>query len=364
MQHGRSTFHDNQDNDSQDEPHTKEEDGADDTNDTGGTEGTLDGHIHWLDQQQAWDTDQSNGQEEHLDLGLVRVQRISNVLLNGEDGLTNFMFRPFPSGFEDSHGLGEQIIVHEPSNHGENTHQQQDVTTRESHVEDLVSFDSGNGLFEINQTGSSTGQDKTMTQVTKHNGEHEWEGDNGRQPGIDLLVLGNTVGVTKVLEGIGELVGLVVCWWSSGGFQDVQNRLQALRVVQQDVLDTFDFSRWDPTFTDQSLYGGVQDCVQIGQVSVGFGQDGVSAIVVGVDIVQFSIKRLGDLLDSFDDLITVREHDEVVLGDGLLGLGVVDRLLDFSSFEEQVPSQDSPQDLLQDDGLGSWDDTGDEALVQ
>lgn len=51
-----------------------------------------------------------------------------------------------------------------------------------------------------------------MTNITKHDSEHEWESDRCEQSRVDLLVGCNTVGVHDCLETFGELVGLLERW--------------------------------------------------------------------------------------------------------------------------------------------------------
>lgn len=46
-----------------------------------------------------------------------------------------------------------------------------------------------------------------MTDVTEHDCEKEWEGNDRKQPRVDFLVLGDTIAIHDRLEGFCKLVG-------------------------------------------------------------------------------------------------------------------------------------------------------------
>lgn len=60
------------------------------------------------------------------------------VDLDGFD--RSFLMRPFPTGVEEMHRFGEDIVVEETSEDGESTHEKDDVTTVEEHFEDLREY--------------------------------------------------------------------------------------------------------------------------------------------------------------------------------------------------------------------------------
>ena len=50
-----------------------------------------------------------------------------------------------------------------------------------------------------------------MPKVPKHDSKQEREGYNGERCRVGLPVLGNTIGIHDLLEGVGDLVCLMVC---------------------------------------------------------------------------------------------------------------------------------------------------------
>ena len=50
-----------------------------------------------------------------------------------------------------------------------------------------------------------------MPKVTKHDSKQEREGNNGEGCRVCFSVLGNTIGVHNLLEGVSDLIGLMVC---------------------------------------------------------------------------------------------------------------------------------------------------------
>lgn len=49
-----------------------------------------------------------------------------------------------------------------------------------------------------------------MAKVTKHDGKQEREGDDGEGCRVGFSVLGHTIRIHNLLEGVGDLVGLMV----------------------------------------------------------------------------------------------------------------------------------------------------------
>lgn len=49
-----------------------------------------------------------------------------------------------------------------------------------------------------------------MPKVAKHDSKQEGEGDNGEGCRVGFPVLGNTIGIHNLLEGVGDLVGLMI----------------------------------------------------------------------------------------------------------------------------------------------------------
>ena len=52
-----------------------------------------------------------------------------------------------------------------------------------------------------------------MHDITEHDTEEEWEGNNCWNSWVELLVVWSTVGINHVLECPYEIVGLERCWF-------------------------------------------------------------------------------------------------------------------------------------------------------
>lgn len=70
----------------------------------------------------------------------------------------------------------------------------------------------------------SSDNDHTMSNITKHDGEQEREGDDSEQTRVDLLIRSNPIRVHYGLEAFGELVGAMECRRCLVGVQLVKDR--------------------------------------------------------------------------------------------------------------------------------------------
>jgi hypothetical protein len=86
-----------------------------------------------------------------------------------------------------------------------------------------LSFNASKGTFIENQVETDKQNQDTVTNITKHDGEQEWEGDNGEETRVDLTVTCHSVGVHNVLESSRKLVRLVVSRWLPVCAQFVQD---------------------------------------------------------------------------------------------------------------------------------------------
>ena len=85
--------------------------------------------------------------------------------------------------------------------------------TTKAHGQNLIQLLLAHGLLPQDQNQGKHQQQQPMTKVTKHNGKQEGEGDNGEGGRVGLPVFGHTIGIHNLLEGVGDLVGLMVCGW-------------------------------------------------------------------------------------------------------------------------------------------------------
>ena len=137
------------------------------------------------------------------------------------DGAGVVIDRPLTA--KEIHRLREDIIVDEASVAREETHQEDDVTTAEENVPDLIGGLLGSQfLLSCDHPESKHCHDQTMTQITEHDAEQEWESDDGVQSGISFLVRCDSICVDQVLEATSEFVCSIECWWSFNSFDDVQ----------------------------------------------------------------------------------------------------------------------------------------------
>ena len=85
--------------------------------------------------------------------------------------------------------------------------------TSKAHANDLIQLLPAHDLLPENHPQSKGQQQHAMPEVTKHDSKEEGEGDNGEGSGVCLPILGHTIRVHNLLEGVGHLVGLEVCGW-------------------------------------------------------------------------------------------------------------------------------------------------------
>lgn len=103
----------------------------------------------------------------------------------------SFIVGPLPAGLPNVERFGENVIVHEPSVDGKETHENDNVSSTagwhshdsnslEEDFDNLVHARLGELLFiHDHRHGSAKGQD-TVTDITKHDGEQERECDDGK----------------------------------------------------------------------------------------------------------------------------------------------------------------------------------------
>jgi hypothetical protein len=85
--------------------------------------------------------------------------------------------------------------------------------TSKAHANDLIQLLPAHDFLPENHPQSKGQQQHAVPKVTKHDSEEEGEGDNGEGGWVGLPVLGHTIRVHNLLEGVGDLVGLEVCGW-------------------------------------------------------------------------------------------------------------------------------------------------------
>lgn len=85
--------------------------------------------------------------------------------------------------------------------------------TSKAHANDLIQLLPAHDLLPKNQPQSKDQQQRAVAKVTKHDSKEEGEGDNCEGGWVGLSVLGHTICVHNLLEGVGDLVGLKVCGW-------------------------------------------------------------------------------------------------------------------------------------------------------
>lgn len=58
-----------------------------------------------------------------------------------------------------------------------------------------------------------------MTDITKHDGKQEREGDDGEKTRVDFTITCNAISINNILESFSELVGTMIRWWCLFGDQ-------------------------------------------------------------------------------------------------------------------------------------------------
>jgi len=117
-------------------------------------------------------------------------------------------------GAVDVHRNRHDIVVNDTAVNGEETHEEDDITTAENHVnhfiETLLLAGLGEALLEEDEQTTDESDNATVTNITVHDTEEEGEENDGEETRVELTILGETVGVDNSLEGLGELVAVDV----------------------------------------------------------------------------------------------------------------------------------------------------------
>lgn len=104
--------------------------------------------------------------------------------------------------------------------------QQADVAsdlTAKAHAQDFIQLLLAHSLLPQDQHQRKHQQQHAMPKVAKHDSKQEWEGDDGEGCWVGLPVLGHTIGIHNLLEGVCDLVGLMVRGWRLVGDQGLEN---------------------------------------------------------------------------------------------------------------------------------------------
>lgn len=65
-----------------------------------------------------------------------------------------------------------------------------------------------------------------MTNITKHDGKQEREGNDGEKTRVDFAIACNTIGINDILEALRELVCTMIRRWGLFGDQFCEDRRQ------------------------------------------------------------------------------------------------------------------------------------------
>jgi hypothetical protein len=109
------------------------------------------------------------------------------------------------AGSKDIPRHGHEIIVHPTAIEGEETLEQEEISTLEDKSEHtlLILF---NLFFENAEIGTKGKQKTTVTDITEHDTEKEGEGGNGEKTRVDFSISRSTVCIDDFLEDPGDFV--------------------------------------------------------------------------------------------------------------------------------------------------------------
>src|SRR6266536_2715754 len=85
---------------------------------------------------------------------------------------------PLPGAGKNREGFRENVVIDQTSVHREDTHHQHDVSTVKCHGEKLVA-DLLELLIPVDHGDSSTDHEEAVSEITEHDSEEEWEGNDG-----------------------------------------------------------------------------------------------------------------------------------------------------------------------------------------
>jgi len=94
-------------------------------------------------------------------------------------------------------------------------------------------------------------QNGSMTHITEHHTEEEWESDDGEHSWVSLLVSGNTIGIYNQLEHLSHIIQFNVSWSSNVVvFKKIHFHCRKLLDPSHDIVL---FLGWSPEISNERL---------------------------------------------------------------------------------------------------------------
>ncbi len=311
----------------------------------------------------------------------------------------------FPTTSEEIETKREAIVVDHTGINSEESHHQNHVTSEVETFRQLVALDAFGLLLVRDQHKTGEEQKHTVSNITIHNSEEEWESGSGKQGRVGFSITRNTVRVDKLLVSICELVGHKVGRRSRPRLRDVVDKTWHGHVhvgvsFLDGKLNLFEVLANDPSFSaeharDISLehVKGVVNSLLLQDVpSPTFAvlRKHLAESVTGILILQKDSSRVDELLGvvsqhvidrfgivhiretvpvslesvtnllelDFNGFGLVEDDENRLLGE-LSSLGIGDRLLDGCESDEAVTTGSTENHAFKVGALFGRDNTSD-----
>mmetsp|Transcript_19722 Transcript_19722/g.45295 ORF Transcript_19722/g.45295 Transcript_19722/m.45295 type:complete len:704 (-) Transcript_19722:342-2453(-) len=113
------------------------------------------------------------------------------------------------AGVEQRNSDTHHLAVHQPCVYGEETHQGQHVPQGVEGLQHRVVLQP---IRVQHAPAAKQEQAQAMPDITEHDSEDKWKGNNSKKRWVYLLVPGDPVGIHERLESIDQCIGLIVSW--------------------------------------------------------------------------------------------------------------------------------------------------------
>jgi hypothetical protein len=226
----------------------------------------------------------------------------------------------FPAGSENVETEGKHIVVNTTSVDGEETHHDNHVTTHVHTSRHLTEATFVVLLLVVDKEETGTEQKETVTNISVHNSEEEWESGSRKEGRVGLPITWNTVGVDKLLVTVGKLVCHEMGRRGRPWLRDMVNEGRHCHIHvsvglvdgDTDIIDTVSDN---PTFTTEHTRNVVLELVE-GVIDGLFAEDQPSPL----------FSALGEDLAKTEAGVLILEEDSAGVDKflGVLGQHTVD----------------------------------------
>jgi len=155
------------------------------------------------------------------------------------------------AGAKDVSLDSEELVIDQSTVGSKETHEKHEISKLLSILESWNLFQ---GVVEKGQNKTEEHEEGTVTHITEHHSEEEWESNDGDERWVSFQIRRDTIGIDDALEHKSEIVDFEVSW-SWDGMIVIGADLTSC-VVLKSLLDLVFLLDWSPVVTDVLLVLG------------------------------------------------------------------------------------------------------------